>query len=190
MSYVRWILALVAVVVSPAVATAAQKITLEAEPNSLAVPVGDRPDVHLFIVNGGPDELTLVQSGDGSSYGWRTPLVGVSIAPVAVAKHPRAGDTPRFSGGRCGNINPLRDEEVVVLAVGQRLEVDVGWYHLEPLDQVGTFEMVFYYENRPTLEWRGLALGGGHDAKAMARVRDSSNVELRSNQVVVTVLPK
>jgi hypothetical protein len=188
--YIRWLLVLAAVVVWPSVATAAQQIALEAEPSSLAVPVGDRPGVHLFIVNGGPDELTLVQSGDGSSDGWRTPLVGVSIAPVALAKHPPAGDTPVSREGRCGNINPLRAEEVVVLGVGHRLELEVGWYHLEPLDQVGTFEMVFYYENKPTLEWRGLPLGGGHDARAMASVQASTNVSLRSNPVVVTVLPK
>jgi hypothetical protein len=45
---------------------------------------------------------------------------------------------------------------------------------------------MFYYENRPEIDWKGLPLGD-HDEDAMAAVVDSHAVSLASDEVIVEI---
>ena len=129
--------------------------------------------------NGGDEPLTLVLPGDGSSAGWRTPLLrwyqrdGDSVSELA-QRHPT-----------CGNINALAADEVVTLAPGD--EVELGdWLGRPPVGQPGRYVIAVEYANVPRLEWQGLPLGQ-HDPEAMQRVRASTPLVVRSNFVAVDI---
>jgi len=77
-------------------------VVLLLAPDTQTVTGDQRPQVTATLVNRGKREVTLVEPGDGSDCGWRTPLVEWSRRR-------------RDNGGRCGNINALKEEEVFTL---------------------------------------------------------------------------
>ncbi|MDT8323832.1 MAG: hypothetical protein RRA94_06975 [Bacteroidota bacterium] len=153
-----------------------------------------RYSMHAALVNRGQETYTIVLPGDGSVDHMRTPCIGWSViqrSPDTGAEGGMFGrshplETPRIRRLRCGNINALRPEEVVVLAPGDSCDLG-AWIepHLIQPDTSGTFEVVFYYENRPQMEWTGAPLGP-HDPAAMKAVRGSTPLKARSNPVTVT----
>jgi hypothetical protein len=146
-------------------------------------------EVTVSVTNKGKQPVTLVRPGDGSGDGWRTPIVQLSMIPVAgksghlKAKHPVEA-TPEMRG-RCGNINPLKADEVFEVAPGQTTKL-TNWHQRLHLTAPGRYSVVFLYANRPTMAWQGLPLAK-HDAGAMRRVRNSTECSLVSNPIIVTV---
>jgi len=132
---------------------------------------GERPALRAEIVNVSRRTLLLVQPGDGSDVGWRTPRIEWLGAS--------------FDGGRCGNIDPLRAGEVFHLAPGARLELS-PWIGAPRLDRVGRHELSLAYTNVPDLEWGGVPLGA-HDPETMELVRRSEPVHVVSNPVEILV---
>ena len=140
--------------------------------------------VKVTITNHGKMPVTLVRPGDGSESGWRTPIVNWSVLEAGdKANHP-AEPVPE-GGPRCGNMNPLQADEVFDLAPGASKEL-TGWVYLEPFARPGQYRVVFLYANRPSLTWKGGALGHD-DPAAMKRVRISTPCSLVSNEVVFTI---
>lgn len=136
------------------------------------------------LKNLGKSDLTLVMPGDGSSFQWRTPIVGWSFLPAdSKEEHPR--QPPRRRDLRCGNINPLKPDDVFTLKPGETKEL-TQWiaypYRLLP----GKYRVVFYHSNVPELEWSGVPLGK-HDADAMRRIRHSTPIALVSNEVLLEI---
>jgi hypothetical protein len=125
-----------------------------------------------FLVNDGAEPVTVVLPGDGSDCGWRSPVV---------RWHPE-----QQHGARCGNINRLRDNEVVTLAAGER--VRLGWLGRPHLVGPGTHQVQLELEHIPDLEWGGVPLGE-HSPTAMARLRQTPAFKAVSNVVEVTVRP-
>src|SRR5438067_2030418 len=95
----------------------------------------------VSIINHGQQAVTLVQPGDGSDCGWRTPVIewvingkvegaGRLIEEVSKADSPvrkpvlkPACLSPDFArSDRCGNINALKPDEVFVLKPGERVK--------------------------------------------------------------------
>ena len=146
--------------------------------------VKEQPQVSVSITNNGEKPVTLVQPGDGSESGWRTPIINWSVLEAnSKAKHPTQAAPQRRA--RCGNINRLKAEEVFTLAPGESKELK-NWIYLEPFAKAGKYKVVFLYANRPTLKWSGIPLGE-HDAKAMGRVKNSTECSLVSNEVSFTI---
>lgn len=127
------------------------------------------------LINHGAEPVVVVLPGDGSSVGWRTPIVRWSVTG-------EAGEVEPWSGGRCGNVNPLAPDEVVTLEAGESVSLDRYGLLAPRLPKSGSVEVSLTYENVPDLEWQGLPLGR-HDARAMVRVRASTPLSLRSNVV-------
>ena len=123
------------------------------------------------ITNKGAEPITLVEPGDGSDIGWRTPIVSWRVEDA------RGPVTPK-SGGRCGNINPLHREEVFALRPGESR--DFRFFPFVWLDQPGSYRLSLTYANRPDLEWRGILLGK-HDDEAMRLLRHSTPCLVNSN---------
>src|SRR5437867_1533542 len=69
-------------------------LAVELLPHHQVVKLGGPGELSITLVNRGNREVTLVEPGDGSSCGWRTPLMEWSTGPF------------RY-GLRCGNVNPL-----------------------------------------------------------------------------------
>lgn len=131
--------------------------------------------IRAFLRNSGVSVLTLIDAGDGSGAGRRTPIL--SWVPESAGAR---------WGWECGNINALRPSEVFDLGPGESREIDLGWGPALT-GQPGVYEVRLRYENAPDLEWSGIPLGQ-HDEEAMRRVRRSSRCVVLSNSVVVTVV--
>ena len=141
------------------------------------IKVDQRPQFSVSLVNSDKQSVTLVKPGDGSLYGWRTPIISWS------------GINNGYSWGRCGNINALKKDEVFTIEPGKMIQLDPGWgqpHFPFPL-QPGTYEVAFNYENVPKLEWSGIPLGR-HDWFAMRQVRNSTPFKGTSNPVTITVV--
>lgn len=140
----------------------------------------------VILKNGGTIPVTLVMPGDGSLSGRRTPITGWSLLPVdSDDDHPRT--PPRFGGPICGNINPLKAEEVFSLNPGESKNLGV-WAGLPTRNlKPGKYRVAFYYKNDPKLKWRGIPLGA-HDPKAMQRIRESTPVDLKSNEQIIELI--
>lgn len=151
--------------------------------------LGEQPSIRATITNRGSAPVTLVLPGDGSESGWRTPLVGFSSINVGRGGKPRhPTEVPLYHGGRCGNINSLKSDEVFSLAPGESKALG-DWIGSPQLTEPGTYRVVFYYANDPGLKWQGIPLGQ-HDPDAMRRIEESDRCRLVSNELKLTVRAK
>ncbi|MCC7074940.1 MAG: hypothetical protein IT383_26755 [Deltaproteobacteria bacterium] len=138
----------------------------------------------LTLVNLSSTTLVLVEPGDGSEMGWRTPILTWTIEPLDDAA--RASATLAESWGRfCGNINALGANEVFELAPGARHTFG-PWVSSPHPRGPGRWRVSLRYQNQPTLAWGGVPLGE-HDGTAMQRVRASSAVDVTSNAIEIEV---
>lgn len=163
-------------------------LVLKVQPPRAPIRVGDDTRFTVFIRNRGPEPVTLVEPGDGSECGWRTPIVGWSVLPVEARQQRHPTEPPRFKGTRCGNINPLRLSEVFSLAVGEGRRLG-GWIAFPMPEQAGRYRVVLYYQNIPDLKISGLALGQ-HEQGVMDRVRRSTPCRVISSEIEIEVLPR
>jgi len=159
------------------------EIDIELSTSTPVVEVGETPQFSVSLVNRGKRVVTLVQPGDGSHWGWRTPVISWSIINVDVSSK-----NPHHAKGRCGNINPLKRDEVFTLDPGEKITLN-SW--IGPLFkfQPGTYEVSFHYSNVPNLKWSGIPLGK-HDVATMERVRKSTPFKGKSNSVKIVVNDK
>jgi hypothetical protein len=160
-------------------------LTLQLSADNASLRVGERPIVHVVVTNIGDHTVTLVQPGDGSENGWRTPVIAWSVIEESSgAKHPVA-PMPDAGSRMCGNINALRPKEVFDLARGETKELK-DWISLAPFKMRGVYRVVFLYANRLLLEWKAIPLGE-HDRTAMGLIRRSTEATLLSNELVFSV---
>lgn len=125
--------------------------------------------------NTGPEAVLLVLPGDGSEHGRRTPRLTWDIRAEG-----GDGDKVERGGGMvCGNINPLRADELVVLEPGEAVAFDV----VRPyFPGTGTFHATLTYTNDPRAEWKGI-VGGQHALGGIEAVRRSTACSVVSNRV-------
>ena len=168
--------------------TASATLDLHISAKEASLTLGQQPQITATITNKGSAPVTLVLPGDGSESGWRTPLVGFSSIKTGKDKPQHPATVPLYRGGRCGNVNALRSNEVFTLAPGKSKDLS-AWIGLPQLPEPGTYSVVFYYANDPELKWRGVPLGR-HDPDAMKRVEQSHKCLLISNELKLTVKPK
>lgn len=146
--------------------------------------VGENPAISLYITNYGTETVTLVMPGDGSESGWRTPVVWSSTLEAGdLRPHSNTPDFTRIS--RCGNMNSLKWDEVFRLAPRESKEIG-EWVWLPPFRKPGSYRVKIYYVNQPSLIWRRWELGP-HNPIAMWRVKNSTETNLSSNEVLFTV---
>jgi hypothetical protein len=122
-----------------------------------------------FFVNDGSDPVPVVLPGDGSEYGMRSPVVRWQ---------------PEWAGGRTGNFDSLRADEVRTLAPGERVEIKC---HGGPvLPGPGTHWVRLEVEHVPDLKWESVTLGQD-DSATLASIRRMPPFKAVSNVVEVTV---
>jgi len=141
-------------------------------------------DIRISIKNLGNSEVSLVMPGDGSECAWRTPIIGWSVLPLESHEaHPeKLVMRPTV---RCGNTGPLTAEQVFTLKPGESKSLGT-WLDFPIQLEAGKYRVIFYYENRPGIEWRGIPLGD-HDADAMDAVTESDAICLLSEEVIMEV---
>ena len=159
------------------------ELTLRFVTETPVLKLDEPPIIKLYITNNGKDTVTLVHPGDGSEVGWRTPVVQGSILGAGDRTEHSAGRGYEHHVLRCGNINPLRWNEVFRLAPGESKEIK-AW--LPRFTVPGQYRVQLFYANRPWMEWGGMELGF-HNPIAMWRVKHSTATSLKSNEIFFTV---
>ena len=137
----------------PTVPLPACALRLSIEAKALRIPADDWLEVTATLENVGSTEVVLVEPGDGSESGWRTPVLRWSARRIergarAVTLQPEP---------RCGLMNgPQPRSEVFALAPGssRRLEMPVFPPRLGP---PGLYEVTLTYENDPAMAFHGTA---------------------------------
>jgi hypothetical protein len=125
-----------------------------------------------------------VRPGDGSSVGWRTPIIGWSVLKADDrAAHPSTPPVER--GARDGNINSLRASDLLTIEPGTTEPLG-EWVGAPSFPSAGSYRALFYYRNVPDLAWKGIPLGS-HDAAAMKQVAATAACSLVSNELHFTV---
>jgi len=121
---------------------------------------GEKEKYMMELVNQGTSNVTLVKPGDGSAHGWRTPVITWQL------------DGKVYKVARCGNINALEADEVIVLKSGERRTFH-GWVSGPYVDKLppGVHRLSVEYDHRPDMKWRGIPLGE-HDPETMKRIRE------------------
>jgi hypothetical protein len=155
---------------APAEAGLVEELAIELRADTPVIRRGETPRFTAHLVNRSVRPTTVVLPGDGSSDGWRTPVVRWS--------------PPLQLGGRCGNINALKAEEVITLGPGQR--VPLGWLGRPTLAGAGAHKVSVELEHIPDLQWSGIPLGK-HDPGAMQKIRLREGFRAVSNVVEVQV---
>lgn len=137
----------------------------------------------IRITNRGDNNITLVDPGSGDSLShWRTPCVTWSWLSVASEETHSAAP---LQLPRCGNIDPLRPDEVFVLKPGASKVFTQTAPNIRQMEP-GTYRVAYFYANIPDFDWQGVPLGP-HDEEAMRRVKASNPVLLVSNEVTITL---
>lgn len=163
----------------------AQDLVLTITPPSSPLHVHSYLPFSARVTNAGKRAVLLTQPGDGSESGWRTPVVGWSILPVGDARlHPAL--PPRNTTPRCGNVNTIRRDEVFVLNPGGSTALE--YVGVPRFEAAGRYRIKFYYQNTPDTAPGGLPFEP-HDAEALALMKKSTPCLLKSNELIVTVLP-
>ena len=142
-------------------------------------------DYKIQIDNVGPVPVTLVQPGDGSAAGRRTPLTGWSLLAVdSEEKHPPG--PPAHGGARCRNTSPLQPDELFVLKPGETKDLFQPIVFLRSA-MPGRYRVVFYYTNVPDITPAGIGVSQ-HERGTLERCRRSTPISLVSNEVQVEII--
>ncbi len=138
----------------------------------------------VAITNTTKRTVQLIQPGDGSLDGWRSPLVAWSMIPFGdKSKHP---DWPKpLHLGRCGNTNPLQLSEIVTLDPGQTWTLGMNWIWALGAGP-GKYRAVFYYRNNPALETWRYRSGDGQD-EVLAQLRQTTPALAVSKEAILVI---
>ena len=124
------------------------------------------------LINDGTKTVTLVDPGDGSNVGWRTPIITWNVATSDGTLVP-----PPPQGARCGNVNRIDDSEIFDLAPGER-HVLSEWLG-GPHAPAGSYVIRLVYENDPSRKQSGVALGPT-SSDALDRIANSTPCKVES----------
>jgi len=140
----------------------------------------DPKALRVTICNVGREAITLVQPGDGSESGLRTPTVRWSVRSA------RGSTVSQQFGRRYDNqINPLKPNEVFTL--GSNTEHSLSnWIPSIVVDGPGEYVISLHYVNIPHLTWAGSSTGA-HDTATMALVTKSSPCDAVSGSMEIEV---
>jgi len=147
--------------------------------------IGEDPIVDVSITNNDSGSVTLVEPGDGSENGWRTPIVSWSVIEVSSkAEHP--SEPIPSNELRCVYMNLLKADELFTLAPSETKDL-YKRTGIQLFKKSGVYKVVLLYANHPLLEWREPFGEGSHDKATMKRVKESTACSLKSNEVIFTV---
>ena len=137
----------------------------------------DTPQIHansfakvrVFLQNNSNRTYHLVQPGDGSDVGWRTPSITWYVD----------GNQQDVDFRDNPVINPLAPGELFDIAPGARVQLN-SWVGGVELRDPGSHDVMLRYRNDPAMTWLGTTGDTPHDPRAMAKVRVSDAVNLMS----------
>lgn len=145
------------------------------------------PGVSARLVNDSDRTVSLIRPGEGSQAGLRAPILSWSVRRDDDPA-PHRYRRPQRGEFRCGNIPPPGVDDVASLAPGASTPIwldSSGLVLREPV----TYRVVLFFESRPAEDlehWRMMAPA---PAAAWRRLEATETVRLRSNELVLRVVP-
>ncbi len=160
--------------------------------------LGEQVELQVRIVNRSDESHPLIGSLDASDVKWRYPhctfeVIGPDGAPVGLG-----------IGGRCGNMNNLRLEDIVTVKPGESfdpyMQIDNGGFFSHAIHQrnalgvVGQYRVRFQYSTEAESEREFLGdMGRMGDAGAAPselseRLARLPRIHLESNELVLLVV--
>ncbi|MDB6028294.1 MAG: hypothetical protein JWM68_4517 [Verrucomicrobiales bacterium] len=149
------------------------------EPATSTKAQGLKP-ISLRFQNHDTKSQAVMPELDGSNVHWRYPFYDFEIvSPDGTVLQPK-------SGPRCGNVNPLRREDVVLLPKGEvfRTSVTPAGYQLPP----GKYKVRVHYTARRNASIKGVPLGE-NDASALKAIQNVWEGTLVSNWIELEIVP-
>lgn len=160
------------------------KISLQISSEKTSVKIGEELSLKVLVTNNDTETVVLVNPGDGSEQGWRTPIVQWSVIEAGEKTQHPVEPIPD-TRPRCVNMNRLKSEEIFSLSPGETRELD--WTYLPPYRKNGTYKVAFLYANSPSIEWRGESAINYHNPVALWQAKHSTETNLISNEIIFTV---
>ena len=149
------------------------------------VPLNEWAAVTATITNIGHEMVSLVLAGDGSSEGWRTPVIKWSVIPADDTKYRHAPPPTRREFRQCGNLDPMKPEQLVNLAPGKSMLVGCTYgFAWHGVRIPGRYSIRFYYRNDPALAWGDPS---SLDPQLMKQVSKTFECSLNSNDLVIHI---
>ena len=159
------------------------KINLRISSEKNSVKVGEELSLKVTITNNDTESVVLVNPGDGSEHGWRTPIIQWSVLKEGnLEKHPT--EPIPNNEPRCGNMNSLESDEILRINSGETK--DLSWTYLPSFQESGVYKVVFLYANRPYITWHGESIIS-HNPIALWQAKHSTEINLVSNELIFTV---
>jgi hypothetical protein len=145
------------------------------------VRVGQRVAIRAILRNLSPHSVQLVQPGDGSGTGSRTPIL------TWHATEARRGEidlTPRAADPFINGPNPKEIFELQPGAQRELLNLDLAG--LVAFDQPGAYRVRLVYENDPDRRWCCIPSSKGLD-RNLAPFRKTTRCRVESNEIEIEV---
>ncbi len=168
-------------------------VRLEIRAKEQLIKKGTYPNVEVFLINNGDKLVNLVQPGDGSLSGKRTPMIMWSWRIIDMPlymdefypyyqKHPEKFPEKfeYFSG--CGTVNGLKRAEILTLRPKEEIKLSEWIGRPQVGHLVGKFGIKFFYENKPDIK-----CGGDPEALEIVRTKTAA-VQLESNELIFEVV--
>lgn len=151
-------------------------VAITLQPATQVVRVGKRPEFHVTLTNHGRKDVVLVEPGDGSRYGLRTPVIAWSDDSWL-----RTSQWSPIATGRCGWMNFVEASEVFVLKASESRELP-KWAGRSHATAPGRYVVSLSYSNDP-----GIVASTVDDA-TKDRMTSSTAVSTVSNSVEIIVV--
>jgi hypothetical protein len=166
-------------------ATSARELSctaeLRIEPRRVVAEAGTLMHLELIVRNTGTRPITLVEPGDGSHDGARTPLLQwwkTDLTGEAEGTRQRVGLVGTF----CPHVNSLRRGEVFDLEPGAEKRLRREWTWPPGIVRPGRYRVTAVYRNRP-VAWHGSS-AAGHDPDELGRLLRSTPCLLQAEMEV------
>lgn len=165
----------------PAPAPASCDVRLSITARTPRISSEDWLEVTGILENEGSTRVVLVEPGDGSEAGWRTPVLQWRARRI---QQGRAAEVTLEPGARCGLMNgPAAEEEVFVLAPGHSRDLRMPLV-APRLGAPGLYEVELTYVNDPRMDFRGTS----PDDPAVKPYRNSTACTVTSNTLRIEVV--
>lgn len=125
------------------------------------------------LFNDGPRTVTLVDPGDGSAAGWRTPILTWKVTT------PDGTPVAEYESPRCGNMNAIHSDEIFDLPP-HRHHVLSAWIGAPQVATAGRYVIRVTYQNHP-----GLRPLHGASETVLRRMANSTPCTVESDAVTV-----
>jgi hypothetical protein len=161
---------------------------LEFKANKTTLFLGEQPTFTARITNNTDDEVLLVPALDGSSIGWRYPIIDIQVT-----KPKHAPETGAW--GRCGIMNDITEKDFHKIPPGKSLELLNGWTS-NPSNEftaTGTYTVqLTYATNAKAKKWHGFMAPLSPIYKSSIRrlVDKVPSMKVKSNVITITFVDK